>query len=651
MGITARGAWETVKRHFREMGTDIQTTPFTVAGVGDMSGDVFGNGMLLSEKIRLIAAFDHRDIFIDPDPDTDKSFAERKRLFELPRSSWQDYDRSTLSGGAMIISRSEKSVTLTPEAVAAIGIDKSVATPFEIMTAILKAPTDLLWFGGIGTYIKAAVETNAEVGDRANDPIRVNATELRAKVIGEGANLGITQKGRIAYSLSGGRCNSDAIDNSAGVNSSDVEVNIKIALASAVNSGRLMMPKRNQLLASMTPEVAQLVLRNNYLQSLAISLTERLGLANREELGRLMSALEATGQLNRKVETLPNNAELSERYASGKPLTRPEIGVLLSYAKLTLFDALVASPLPDEPYLQHLLVDYFPAKMQKNYADDIKAHRLHREIVATALANAVVNRGGPGFVQKLADASGLLAADVVKAAVIVEDGFGLKHLWGEVDALDGKVGGEVQNGLYATITRIFSDASRLYLQTGSAGAATGDMATEIERLKTAIKTLSPAAAKYRRELGVTEIDGVPSVLLEELDTLSLLVYVPEIMRIAESAGTTLARAAESYATVSSTFRVARLLDASQRITPADHYESLALLRSQDQISSSRRRIVISALTEYAKEKDPVQAWYAADRVRVNRIVSELGALSDSGDTNLARLTVAAGLLGDIVQAR
>ena len=651
MGITARGAWETVKRHFREMDTDIQTTPFTVAGVGDMSGDVFGNGMLLSEKIRLIAAFDHRDIFIDPDPDTDRSFAERKRLFELPRSSWQDYDRSALSAGAMIISRAEKSVTLTPEAVAAIGIDKSVATPFEIMTAILKAPTDLLWFGGIGTYIKAAVETNAEVGDRANDPIRVNATELRAKVIGEGANLGITQKGRIAYALSGGRCNSDAIDNSAGVNSSDVEVNIKIALASAVNSGRLTMPKRNQLLASMTPEVAQLVLRNNYLQSLAISLTERLGLSNREELGRLMSALEATGQLNRKVETLPNNAEFSERYATGKPLTRPEIGVLLSYAKLTLFDALVASTLPDEPYLQHLLVDYFPAKMQKNYADDIKSHRLHREIVATALANAVVNRGGPGFVQKLADASGLLAADVVKAAVIVEDGFGLKRLWSEVDALDGKIGGEVQNGLYATITRIFSDASRLYLQTGSAGAATGDMATEIERLKTAIKTLSPAAAKYRRELGVTEIDGVPSGLLEELDTLSLLVYVPEIMRIAESAGTTLARAAESYATVSSTFRVARLLDASQRITPADHYESLALLRSQDQISSSRRRIVVSALTEYAKEKDPVQAWYAADRVRVNRIVSELGALSESGDTNLARLTVAAGLLGDIVQAR
>ena len=649
MGITARGGWETVKRHFREIDTAIQTTPFKVVGVGDMSGDVFGNGMLLSEKIELIAAFDHRDIVIDPTPDTGKSFAERKRLFDLPRSSWQDYDRAALSKGAMIISRSEKSVTLTPEAVAAIGLDKAVATPFEIMTAILKAPVDLLWFGGIGTYVKAAVETNAEVGDRANDPIRINATEVRAKVIGEGANLGITQKARIAYALAGGRCNSDAIDNSAGVNSSDVEVNIKIALASPVNDGRLTLPKRNQLLASMTTEVAQLVLRNNYLQSLAISLTERRGTENREELGRLMSAMETAGLLNRKVETLPNDAEFSERYAAGKPLTRPEIGVLLSYAKLTLFDTLVASTLPDEPYLQHLLTDYFPSKMQKAYAADITSHRLHREIVATSLANQVVNRGGPGFVQKLVDASGLLAPAVVKAAMIVEDGFGLKRLWSEIDKLDGQISGQVQNGLYATIARIFTDATRLYLQTSSVAA--GSMTDEIERLKVAIKTLSPAAAKFQDEIGVNEIEGVAPALVRELGTLSLLVYVPEIMLIAEQAKTTLARAAESYAAVSATFRVARLLDAGQRVTPADHYESLALLRSQDQIASSRRRIVISALTEHAKEKNPVQAWYAADRVRVNRIVSELAGLSDSGETNLARLTVAAGLLSDIVQSR
>jgi glutamate dehydrogenase len=362
-----------------------------------------------------------------------------------------------------------------------------------------------------------------------------------------------------------------------------------------------------------------------------------------------MSALEAVGQLNRKVETLPNDAEFAERYAAAKPLTRPEIGVLLSYAKLTLFDTLVASSLPDEPYLQHLLTDYFPSKMQKAYAADITGHRLHREIVATSLANQVVNRGGPGFVQKLVDASGMLAPAVVKAAMIVEDGFGLKRLWSEIDQLDGQISGDVQNGLYAMVARIYTDATRLYLQT--ANTVSGSMTDEIGKLKTAIKSLSPGAAKYKEEVGFTQIDGVAPELVRELETLSLLVYVPEIMLIAEQANTTLARAADSYGAVSVTFRVARLLDAGQRVTPADHYESLALLRSQDQISASRRRIVISALTEHAKEKNPVQAWYAADRVRVNRIVSELAALSDSGDTNLARLTVAAGLLSDIVQAR
>lgn len=647
MGITARGAWETVKRHFREMNIDIQTTPFTVAGVGDMSGDVFGNGMLLSEKIRLIAAFDHRDIIIDPNPDTDVSFAERKRLFDLPRSSWQDYNRATLSKGAMIISRAEKSVTLTPEAVAAIGIDKAVATPAEIMTAILKSPVDLMWFGGIGTYIKAAAETNTEVGDRSNDAIRINAGEVLAKVIGEGANLGVTQKGRIAYALTGGRCNSDAIDNSAGVNSSDVEVNIKIALSPAVKDGRLPINKRNQLLSSMTSEVASLVLRNNYLQSLAISLAERKGLENREELGRLMSALEAAGKLNRKVETLPNDAEFTERYTAGKLLTRPEIGVLLSYAKLTLFDTLVASNLPDDAYLQHLLVSYFPAKMQKNYAGDIEAHRLRREIIATVLANDVVNRGGPGFVQKLCDASGLLAADVVKAAIIVQDGFGLDRLWDAIDKLDNALPGDIQNGLYARVSQIFLDATRLFLQTQTMDDRS--MGDGIARLKDAIKSLQPLLVKRLPSADVLEENGVPTELEKELSVLAHLVFTPEIMQITERAGTTLTRAAESYASVSTTFRVTRLLEAGSRIITGDHYESLALSRGQDLIASSRRRIVISALTAYPKEKDPVQAWYAADRVRVNRIASELSSLTDTSELNLARLTVAASLLSDIAQ--
>ncbi|MEM6763206.1 MAG: NAD-glutamate dehydrogenase domain-containing protein, partial [Pseudomonadota bacterium] len=346
MGITARGAWEAVKRHFRELDHDIQTKPFTAVGVGDMSGDVFGNGMLLSEQTKLIAAFDHRDIFIDPDPDIAKSFAERKRLFEMGRSSWQDYDRSLLSPGGAVFARSAKSITLSPEARAALDVGPGALTPTDVLKAILRAPADLLWFGGIGTYVRADRETNLDIGDRANDPIRITADELRVKVVGEGANLGVSHKGRIAYALAGGRINSDAIDNSAGVNTSDVEVNIKIALAEAMRQGKLDRESRNRLLEAMTDEVADVVLRNNYLQTLAISLSKRQNTESAGYQQRLMDVLEPRG-LDRELEDLPDNAALEQRVENGEGLTRPEIGVLLAYAKLTLFDDLVGSDVPD----------------------------------------------------------------------------------------------------------------------------------------------------------------------------------------------------------------------------------------------------------------------------------------------------------------
>ncbi|MBW9056044.1 NAD-glutamate dehydrogenase [Rhizobium mesosinicum] len=653
MGITARGAWETVKRHFREMDIDIQTTPFTVAGVGDMSGDVFGNGMLLSPKIRLLAAFDHRDIFIDPDPDMEKTLTERQRLFNLPRSSWQDFDKSVLSKGAMIISRSAKSVTLTPEAVAAIGIDKTVATPFEIMSAILRSPVDLLWFGGIGTYVKAASETDTDVGDRANDPIRVTADEVRAKVIGEGANLGVTQKGRIAYGLKGGRSNSDAIDNSAGVNTSDVEVNIKIALANAMHEQRLTRAKRDQLLGSMTDEVAALVLRNNYLQSLAISLTSRKGTANGLELGRFMSVLEAAGQLNRKVETLPDDASMSERYTAGRPLTRPEIGVLLSYAKIVLFDALIVSELPDDPYFVDTLFDYFPAKMQKSNASDINSHRLKREIVATVLANEAINRGGPGFVVSMMDATAASAPEVVRAAIVARDGFDLNRLWTETDALDNTVPGEAQNRIYEEIANSFIVLTRLLLKTGM---TKGDMSEVVSQLQVTLKKLKPSFADQAgTDVAVRQQEyqqaGLPEKLAAEIASLPTFALVPEIMQIAARTGEALPRAAENYFAVTRTFRVGRLLAAGNRIITSDHYENLALARSIDQIASARRDIVISALSDHGKEKQPVQAWHAQDRVRINRIVEELASLSDGADPNLARITVAAGILTDLARDR
>ncbi|WP_438751203.1 NAD-glutamate dehydrogenase [Pararhizobium sp. O133] len=657
MGITARGAWETVKRHFREMDIDIQATPFTVAGVGDMSGDVFGNGMLLSEKIRLLAAFDHRDIFIDPDPDIEKSFAERKRMFNLPRSSWQDYDKSLLSKGGMIIPRTEKSVTLTPQAMAAIGIDKSQATPFEIMTAILKSPVDLLWFGGIGTYVRGASETDADVGDRANDPIRITADEVGAKVIGEGANLGVTQRGRIGFGLKGGRCNSDAIDNSAGVNSSDLEVNIKIALASAMRDNRLTRAKRNTLLASMTDEVAALVLRNNYEQSLSISLTEMLGAGNRTGLARLMTRLEADGHLNRKVEVLPNDQALSERYQSGKALTRPEIGVLLSYAKIVLFDEIIASELPDDPYLVATLRDYFPAKMHKAHANDINEHRLRREIIATVLANDVINRGGPPFVSTLIDQTGFMPANVVKAAILTRDGYDLRRINGEIDALDNVISGVVQNELYLEVAHIFAIVTERTLRTRAMQAPLGEAIQELrdalQKLKSTLKSAIPedATAEVRQRAAYFAERGVPAALADEIASLAVMTFMPEIIQISADTGVTLARTAQSYFGVTQNLRIARLLAAAERVSATEQYEAMALSRSINDIATARKDITIAVLNDKKDERNPVGAWQDGDRIRISRVTDQLTQLTEKGETTLAKITVAAGLLSDLAQNR
>ena len=421
MGITARGAWEAVKRHFRELGTDIQTMPFTVAGVGDMSGDVFGNGMLLSPATRLVAAFDHRDIFIDPSPDPAVSHAERLRMFELPRSSWQDYNKALISQGGGVFSRSLKAIPLAPEVRTLLDLDKPQATPFEVMTAILKARVDLVWFGGIGTYIRASGESDDQAGDRANDPIRITGADVRARVIGEGANLGVTQRGRVEAAQKGVKLNTDAIDNSAGVNTSDVEVNIKIALARPEREGRLSAADRNSLLAAMTDEVGALVLRNNYLQTLALSLAERKGLAETGFLARLMQSLEQRGLLSRAVEFLPDDAAIAERARRGQSLTRPELAVLLAYAKLTLYDDLLVTSVPDDPYLARELSQYFPHEVEDKFSSAVEHHRLRREIIATNLANAIINRGGPACVVRLIDETDADVSTIVMAFVAVDE--------------------------------------------------------------------------------------------------------------------------------------------------------------------------------------------------------------------------------------
>ncbi|MER9138097.1 NAD-glutamate dehydrogenase [Mesorhizobium sp. M0830] len=653
MGITAKGAWEAVKRHFREINRDIQTSPFTVVGVGDMSGDVFGNGMLLSPKTRLIAAFDHRDIFIDPDPDMAASMSERERMFALPRSSWQDYDKTKLSEGGIIVSRNQKSITLPAAAAAAIGLAKTIATPVEIMTAILKAPVDLLWFGGIGTYLRASTETNAEVGDRANDAIRITALDVRAKVIGEGANLGVTQRARIEFGMNGGRCNSDAIDNSGGVNCSDVEVNIKIALASAMRKGSLTRPARNKLLAEMTDEVGSLVLSNNYQQTLALSIARKRGLADIAHQSRFMTALEARGLLDRAVETLPSPAALADREARGEPLTRAELGVLLAYAKIVLFSDIVASDVPDDAHFDRDLMGYFPDRMAKKYAAEIHGHRLRREIITRVVVNDLVNRGGPSFVNRLQEATGRTAADVVRTFAVVRDGFALPALYREIDALDNQIDGQVQLDLYQMVSRLIYVTSGWYLKNDASTAALGQRIAELLEARKALEpklvSLLPAFSRERIEEkrhGLFK-SGAPERLAAQLALSEVAELIPDIALTARTAGADIVAAATAFFAVSDAFRIPRVEDAARSITPSDYYDQLALSRATDTIGAARRGIAVAALTGHAKAADPVAAWLEAGGERVARIRERLQALTEGGDITVSRLSVASGLMSDL----
>ena len=653
MGITARGAWEAVKRHFREMNRDIQKEPFTVVGVGDMSGDVFGNGMLLSPCIRLVAAFDHRDIFIDPTPDETVSFTERKRLFESPQLSWQDYDRSKLSSGGIIVSRSSKTVTLSAEAAEAIGLGTTTASPAEIMRAILKAPVDLLWFGGIGTYVRGASESYAEVGDRANDTIRITGSEIRAKVVGEGANLGMTQRGRIDYGLSGGRSNSDAIDNSAGVNSSDIEVNIKIALATAMRNQTLTRAARNKLLAEMTEEVAELVLANNYEQTLALSLARKRGSADLPHQERFMLALEGRGLLDRAVEVLPNSVAMAEREARGEPLTRPELGVLLAYSKLVLFEDIIDSNRPDDPHFETDLMAYFPAKMGRRYAAEIKGHRLRREIIATVLANDAINRGGPTFVSRMQDLTGRTAAEVVAAFAVVRDGFGLPAIYQQIDALDAKIDADAQLELYQAVGRLVHSATAWLLKND---AGTAPLGTRIAALQEARKVLEgklrgmlPASSAERlaEQSHALFKSGAPEALAERIALLPVSELIPDIAMVASQANSGLVEAAKAFFAITDAFRVGRISDAARSITPADYYDGLALSRATETMGAARRGMAVAALTSHAKASDPAAAWLEAGGDRVVRARDRLQALTEGADMTVSRLTVAVGLMADL----
>ncbi len=523
MGITARGAWVSVQRHFLEMGLDVQKDSITVAGCGDMSGDVFGNGMLLSKAIKLVAAFDHRHIFVDPDPDPKSSWKERKRLFDQPSSSWEDYNSDLISSGGGVFSRDQKSIKLSKKAREVLGIDEKEVEPDALVSAIMKAPVDLIWFGGIGTYIKAETESNADVGDPANDALRVNAGEVRAKVVGEGANLGVTQAGRIAFSLAGGRINTDFIDNSAGVDCSDNEVNIKIALAAATRAGQLSAKRRNALLEDMTDEVADIVLEDNRLQALALSIAEAGGAGATASYARLIEQLEDLGDLDRRNEGLADGDALARRAADGKGLTRPELAVLLSSAKLVLQDAIEDSGLPDDPVLADDLIDLFPEPMRKKFAARIKDHRLRRELVATDLSNRIVNRLGLVHAFELAEEEGVGLADVAASFVVVERLFDLRDLWADIDKADMNEGARIAlfDRLSAAAGNLMSDMLRTASGRIEAGALISELRKAVAELAGARdELLSDEPRERSKQLREDFVErGAPEKLAERVANL------------------------------------------------------------------------------------------------------------------------------------
>jgi glutamate dehydrogenase len=655
MGITARGAWEAVKRHFREMNRDIQTTPFTVVGVGDMSGDVFGNGMLLSPQIRLVAAFDHRDIFIDPDPDPESSLKERARLFMLKRSSWQDYDKQVLSKGGGVYSRSLKTVPLFAEARRVLGLGTVELAPNDVISAILKAEVDLLWFGGIGTYVRSSAETDAEVGDKSNDTVRVPGKDIRAKVVGEGANLAMTQRGRVEYALLGGRLNTDAIDNSAGVNSSDLEVNIKIALGSVVRAEELSPQARNEFLVSMTDEVAALCLRNNYLQTLALSVAEQRGLAEFPDHVSLMQTLERRGLLNRDVEFLPSDAKLGERASAGRGLTRPELAVLLAYAKNTVCGDLLGSRVTDDMYLSRELYRYFPERLVDNFLEAVTSHRLRREVIATVLSNAMINSGGPAFVHEIMTATSADAGQVAAAYATARDAFGLQELSAAIDALDAQVPGDSQVRLYMEIESLLTRETLWFLrnETFEAGLATlidgysggiAEIRSRLSRLVTPFLLHS-----IEKKVAAFEQGGVPREIARMVAELSPLSLASDIVLVARRTGATTIETATAFFSVLDRFGLGRIIEAGHAIVLADKFDRMALDRSLANLLRAQRDLTTDVLNSgNADVAARLAAWHAARPEAIDRAVAAVQSLTE-GEITVSRLSVAAGLLADLAR--
>ncbi len=657
MGITARGAWESVKRHFRALGHDSQSQDFTCVGIGDMSGDVFGNGMLLSRHIRLVAAFDHRHIFIDPDPDAARSYAERERMFRVPRSSWADYDAKLISRGGGVYPRTLKSIEISAQAREALGLPEGTTsmTPNALLSAILKAPVDLLWNGGIGTYVKGSTEQHADVGDRANNAIRVDGRDLRCRVVGEGGNLGMTQLGRIEAARNGVLLNTDFIDNSAGVDTSDHEVNIKILLNAQVREGRLKMDARNRLLASMTDEVAQLVLWDNYRQNQAISLMERMSVSRLGSKQHFIRTLEQQGLLDRQIEYLPSDAELAERKSRGEGLTRPELAVLLSYSKLVAFDELLRSDVPEDPYLSKELQRYFPKPLQKKYAQAMEQHRLKREIIATAVTNTMINRMGATFLLRMQEDSGRSYGEVAKAFTITRETLEARALWLEIDALDGRIAESVQIDALQVIWNLQRSFTRWLL---SRPGAIPDITTAVDRYHGGFRDIRAGdnilpdsmRPEYEASLADWLAKGVPSALAGQLAALPYLEPCADIIELAAERKRKPVDVAKLHFRVGEALRVPWLTRQIDALEVDGRWHAVARGVLREELAAQQRIIVgqvLDAPGNTAEQK--VRAWLEREDPALRFTLAMLAELAAQKTVDYPTVSVAVQRLSQLAQ--
>jgi glutamate dehydrogenase len=648
MGITAAGAWESVKRHFRELGRDVSGEPFAVIGIGDMSGDVFGNGMLLSRAIRLVGAFNHREIFIDPDPDPETSWEERKRLFELPSSSWSDYDRARISKGGGVWPRTAKVIELSDEAREALGVAQKRLAPNDVIRALLRAPVELLWNGGIGTYVKASSETHADAGDKANDSLRVDATELRCRVIGEGGNLGLTQRARIEYALGGGRINTDAIDNSAGVDCSDREVNIKILLDAVVDAGDMTVKQRNALLTEMTETVADLVLKDNYEQSETLSMAEAQAPAMLDVHQRFMRALEQHAKLDRRLEALPDDEEIAERARERRGLTRSELAVLLAYSKVFLYAALLDSNVPEDPYLSHELERYFPPPLPERYPETMKGHRLRREIVATQVVNNMLHGGGTTFAFRLNEETGAVASEIARAYAVAREVFGMRSQWDGIEALDNELRADSQTAMLLEGRRLIERSSRWLLRNRR---ATMDIASTVERYVPGAEVLyekmprllDPADVEpLARRIEDLRSAGVPEELAARVGALPHMYAALDVVEVANESGLDVQAVAAVHFRLGSKLGLHWIHDRIVALPREDRWQAMARAALRDDLYAIHRELTAEVLRSGPRLEGPderVSGWIEAHR-NSGRCLQTLADIAAGRTFDITTLSVA-----------